>query len=74
MRLSLPAAGALRVTIHDVAGRTVATLADGPFDAGHHVVTWDGTNDRGDRLAAGIYFMLGDAAGQQVARKLVLLP
>ncbi len=74
VRFTLPAAGTLRVSVLDVAGRHVATLADGRFDAGSHAVMWDGTNDRGERIAAGTYFVVGDAAGRRIARKLVLLP
>jgi len=31
----------VRLTIHDVLGREIATLVDGTITAGRHVVRWD---------------------------------
>ena len=42
--------------IYDVAGRRVRTLADREFRAGEHRLVWDGTDDRGQPLARGVYF------------------
>ncbi|MCA9753198.1 MAG: hypothetical protein KC591_13470, partial [Gemmatimonadetes bacterium] len=39
-----------------VTGRRVATLRNGPTAAGRHAVTWNGRDDAGKLLAAGIYF------------------
>jgi hypothetical protein len=57
-RLAFTLAGnaeaALRV--YDLAGRLVKTLLDeAPLEAGRHEVTWDGTDDRGRAVAAGMY-------------------
>jgi len=63
LTLSLPAPGRLRVEIYDVAGRSVRTLADAPYPAGSHRLSWDGRDDRGRPVPAGVYFIrgLGDA-------------
>ena len=37
----LPEAAQVRLTIHDVLGREIATLVDGTITAGRHVVRWD---------------------------------
>ena len=37
----LPEAGHVTLTIHDLLGRTLATLADGPKAAGRHIVFWN---------------------------------
>jgi hypothetical protein len=73
MRFSLSVPGPLRLSVHDVSGRRVATLIDNRFEAGDHVITWDGVGTNGKRLAPGLYFVLGDAGGRGVSRKLVLL-
>jgi hypothetical protein len=44
------------LTIHDVSGRRVATLLDGPRDAGRHFATWDGLDDGGREVPSGLYF------------------
>jgi len=49
--------GPLSVTLFDVGGRQVRTLLDEPrAAAGFHVATVDGNDDRGKKLASGLYF------------------
>lgn len=52
----LPRAGHVALSIHDLAGRRVALLADGAEPAGPHEVTWNGRDDHGGRSRAGVYF------------------
>jgi len=42
--------------IYDVRGALVKTLADGILEPGLHRVEWDGTDARGHRKRAGIYY------------------
>src|SRR5262245_11011841 len=44
------------VTVLDLFGRRVRTLARGPRAAGRHELQWDGRDDLGRRLPAGSYF------------------
>jgi hypothetical protein len=60
-RLAKPGEATLRV--FDPAGRCVRTLANGPFPAGEQSLVWDGTNDRGHRLGAGIFWLRLSTAG-----------
>jgi hypothetical protein len=48
---ALPAAGRVAVDVLDVAGRQVASLADGEFEAGPHEAMWDA-----GAVAPGVYF------------------
>jgi hypothetical protein len=73
LRFNMSVTGPLRVTVHDVAGRLIATLADGNHDAGRYVLRWDGTNERGKRLPPGLYFAIAKTAGYQASQKLILL-
>ncbi|MCA9753311.1 MAG: T9SS type A sorting domain-containing protein, partial [Gemmatimonadetes bacterium] len=52
----LPAAGPVRLAVYDAAGRRVATLIDGPRAAGRGEATWDGRDENGSAVAAGVYF------------------
>jgi hypothetical protein len=73
IRFSLERPMRVRLTVFDVSGARVRTLADRPMAAGQYQLTWDGTNDRGRPLASGAYFYRLDADGQVEAKKLILL-
>lgn len=63
----------VRLTIHDVAGRTVATLVDGFLAAGRHEHTWRGCDDSGRSLPSGVYFSRIESAEGTMTRKLALV-
>lgn len=46
----------VRITIFDAAGQKVRFLEDGIREPGHYSLSWDGRNDCGVLLPAGIYF------------------
>jgi len=50
-----PAAQAVSVTVHDLRGRVVRHLLDGTLAPGPHAVAWDGCDDAGRGVAAGLY-------------------
>ncbi len=57
----------VRLTVHDVTGRVVRTLTEGTAGVGLHRVAWDGRDDTGSQVPAGVYFgrltMGGSLAG-----------
>jgi len=57
VRLGIANAGRVRVSIYDVAGRKVRTLADRFFPAGDVNLAWDGTDDAGGKVGRGVYFV-----------------
>ncbi|MBN2170342.1 MAG: T9SS type A sorting domain-containing protein [Candidatus Krumholzibacteriota bacterium] len=73
VRFSLAKAGPARVTVHDVAGRLVRVLHDGPAPAGTTELVWDGRDARGARQASGVYLLRFRAAGVSDQRKLALV-
>ncbi|MBZ0269373.1 S8 family serine peptidase, partial [bacterium] len=73
MRLELPAATVLDLSVHDVAGRRVATILRGERTAGSHAVVWDGRTSGGQRAAGGIYFVRLRAGTSTFTRKVVLV-
>ena len=58
IRFALPEAGRTRVVVFDVAGRQVKTLVDEDLSAQVHSVIWNGDDDRGRTVAAGVYFYM----------------
>ncbi len=60
-----PRSGRATVRLYGVSGQLVATLADGEFAAGVNQVTWDGADESGSPVAAGIYFAEVVTGGQR---------
>ena len=59
--------------MYDLSGRLIRTLEQGTLPAGEHLARWDRRTDEGPRAAAGVYFYELRAAGQRIARRMVLL-
>ena len=68
----LPAAGEVRLTVHDVAGRRVAVLAEGARTAGAHVAIWNGLDASGRPVGSGVYFLRLVHGGRISTGKIVL--
>ncbi|MBU8870218.1 MAG: T9SS type A sorting domain-containing protein [Gemmatimonadales bacterium] len=70
---SLPHAQHVIMTIHDLSGRKIASVVDGPQAAGNQSITWAGRDDSGFALASGAYFArLVTSDGIQVKKMLIL--
>ena len=63
-RLSLTAPGDVEVSLVDVSGRLVRTLARGRLEAGQHPILWDGRDASGTEAAAGLYFVHARSNGE----------
>jgi hypothetical protein len=64
----IPSESQVRLTIHDLLGRRVATAAEGRYEAGTHAVTFTGSD-----LPAGSYLVRLTADGQQRSMRIQLL-
>jgi FlgD Ig-like domain len=71
--VTLPKAGAVELTVHDLSGRRVATLHHGAMQPGTSSFIWRGERDDGSRVADGVYFVRLGVNGHTVARKVALL-
>lgn len=69
---SLARRGTMRLTVYDVAGRVVRTLANETRPAGRQCTVWDGRRDDGTAVLPGVYFLRLEAAEFQANRKIVL--
>jgi hypothetical protein len=61
------------LAVFDLLGRRVRTLVDAARPVGLHTATWDGRDDSGRRLSAGVYLYRLVAGGQAETRRLVLV-
>jgi hypothetical protein len=74
IRYDVPAGGGrVAIRIYDIKGSLVRTLFDAVQTPGEKRVTWEGTNDRGNLVASGVYFYRLQAPGFTRTRKMILL-
>jgi hypothetical protein len=73
VRWSLSRPGPVRLAVMDVAGRRVRVLAAGERPAGAHVSAWDGCDDAGRVVAAGLHFVVLEAEGRVLRTRVVTL-
>ncbi len=73
IRFGLPRAASGSLTVFDVAGHRVRLLASGVLAAGRHSAQWDGRDDHGSPVPAGVYFYRLAAGEALVTRKLVVV-
>lgn len=71
--LALPSATHVRLDVRDVMGREVRQLANRALAGGRTILPWDGTDARGERAGPGVYWVILDAGGVRVSRRIVLL-
>jgi len=69
----LPRAEHVRLSVFDVSGRLVATLADRMMEPGRQEIRWDGRDATGNTTSSGIYFYRLMAGDYVETRKMVLL-
>ena len=69
----LPKAGPTRLELFAMNGQRVALLGQGPQQAGHHRLHWNGRDDQGRPVASGIYLYRLQTTQGILTRKLTLL-
>jgi len=73
VRFSLARPGHVTLGVFDVRGRLVKQLASGDRRAGEHVLRWDGCDNKGRRVSAGLYLYRLDASGTTYTNRVVRL-
>jgi hypothetical protein len=63
----------VRLEVFDLLGRRVRTLVSGVVGPGTHQATWDGLDNEGKRVRAGIYIYRLAAGGFSARRRMVVL-
>ncbi len=74
IQFALDKPGVARLLVYDIQGRTLRRLTEGARAAGQHTVVWDGRDDAGRRLPAGVYLYRIEAGGRvSQTRKMILI-
>ncbi len=67
-------AAQVSLRVYDVLGRRVRQVWQGPLGAGGHRFIWDGRDEQGKDVAAGVYLYQVEIDGQVEAKKTTKLP
>ena len=67
-------AARVSLTVYDVLGRRVRQVWQGPLGAGSHRFVWDGRDEVGKAVAAGVYIYQVEVDGRAEAKKTTKLP
>lgn len=70
---SLPDAAEVTLEIYNVLGQKIVTLVNANYEAGEHIVEWDGRNAAGSAVSSGIYFYRLTAGTAVTSKKMMLL-
>jgi len=70
---AVPSIADVNISVFNILGQKIATLADKEFAAGYYSVDWDATADDGSDVASGIYFYKISADDYQATKKLMLI-
>jgi len=73
IKFNLRRAAEVSLTIYNILGQKVRTLAEGRMNAGSQTIGWDGKDDKGNDLSSGIYFYQLKAGQLTETKRLVLL-
>ena len=70
---NLPKDERVRITVSDIMGKRIKTLVDSDQISGQNTVHWNATNDFGNPVSAGIYFLTIEAGSFTNTNKMILL-
>jgi len=69
----ISSSGPITLAIHDPGGRLVRRILSGSLSAGEHTAIWDGRDESGRPVRAGVYFSALKVKGSVERRKMLLL-
>ena len=72
LRFTLSRPGRVRLAVFDISGRVVARILDAEQPAGERVLEWDGRDQDGRAVRAGVYFMRLDFNGRNAHERKVV--
>ena len=73
IRYDIPIQGVAKIHIYDVLGRSIKTLKNEFHIPGAYSVNWNGKDDRGQKVSAGVYFYRLSTDGFTKTNKMILL-
>ncbi|MFQ5772196.1 MAG: T9SS type A sorting domain-containing protein, partial [bacterium] len=69
----VPRAADIQLHVYNLLGQRIRTLFEGRKAAGVYTTQWDGLNDKGEIVSAGIYFLRLESDNLSLTRKMLLV-
>ena len=63
----------VEISVYDITGRLVQDLVNGSVSEGYHSVVWDGRDNSGQQVSAGLYLYTLKSNGMTSHAKMVLM-
>jgi hypothetical protein len=73
IEFSLSERSKVSMTIYDVSGKLIRTLADGELPVGDHAMAWNGRDNSGQAVSSGVYFLQFVTNNFSQTKKLIVL-
>ncbi len=73
INFDMPTAGEAQLSVYNVRGQKITTLHDGHATAGNNSVAWNGTDDKGQTVASGVYFYQVKTAHGNATNKMLII-
>ena len=73
IRFQIPSAQKVNISVYNILGQKIRTLASKNFTAGSHILIWNGKNDNGVTVPSGAYFVRMEANNFAKVRKMLFL-
>ncbi len=73
IQYSCPEIGWVRLDVYNILGQKVTTLVDGNHSVGTYNVIWNSADDRGQRVASGVYIYTLRTNDTRIAKKMLLI-
>jgi PKD repeat protein len=70
---TLERSGNVELTVYNVLGQAIRSLADGYYTEGTHTIQFDGTDNNGHTVASGMYFYRLTTGEYATSKKMILL-
>ena len=63
----------VKLIVYNLLGQKIKTIANHTLPAGHHSLTWNGKNEKGESAASGVYLFKIETEKFAVTRKMTLV-
>jgi parallel beta-helix repeat protein len=73
IKYEIPERLAVTILVYNILGKVIKQLENSVLEAGFHDIKWDGTDEHGNKVSAGVYMYRIQAGSYAQTRKMIIL-